>query len=272
MRLSSLLLSLVLHIALVGAGILIPMGARHIRIDLERPVYEVKLVNLPKAAPAPAKKPAAKAAAPQPKAAAAPVKKEVVKPAPKPQPKPEAKTVSPKKEQPKPKPAPEKKPPPKPKPAPEKTPEQILAEALGEVRKSTPQPARPEQQPEEDARALALASAQEEAERPASPGSGVDVSEYTQEQLAAGYSTVVGSEIKANWRFPPINQENLVAEVEVRVGPDGNLFDSRIVQSSGREDFDSSILRAIESTEQVRPLPPYLKVDKFRITFRPESG
>ncbi len=86
------------------------------------------------------------------------------------------------------------------------------------------------------------------------------------EQRQKLYASLVEQRIKQNWRFPPISGEsNLVAEVRVRIGPDGAIEDYTLMRRSGRGDFDDSVLGAIEDTSTL-PQPPR-DLETISITF-----
>lgn len=223
-------------------------------------------------------------AKPEPKQVAQPVMQaekqpmqssvEPVKPARKPEPKPEAKPISEKtkekkvvvkkKEKPEPekkteplkkpekkaepKPEPKPVPKPKPEPKPKKTSDELLADALSDVKQGV--------QAEDDQVAAQLddelaALRQEQGGEiyshggtPGGAGSG----------LAEVYAMIVASAIKENWRYPSFaGDANLLASVELTIGDDGTIVSSEILESSGNIEFDNSTLRAIRETERVEP-------------------
>jgi len=60
--------------------------------------------------------------------------------------------------------------------------------------------------------------------------------------------------IKSNWSFPPLDDENPVAVIELTVKNNGAILKTRIIQRSGNERFDESVLMAIKRSD---PLPPF---------------
>lgn len=281
-------LSLFLHVAVVGLGLMQWSHSRPLHVRLDQPVaYQVDLVRLDPPAPGPARS-ATTAPAPQaapeaqskPKPAPAPAKP--VPPAPKPkaaveipeQPKPEAKPAKP---APKPEPEPEPEPEPQPakpkppkaapkqptKPAPparkpEPTREQILAEALGAAQQDVSRRA-------PDEREQALASLRQGAVAQESGGGASEG--RAAGGLVAVYAQMVEAQIKAHWRYPQAGaRQNLVAMVEIQLDRKGRVLGTRVVRSSGRPDFDASAERAVEETRQL-PAPPRDDLRRIQITF-----
>ena len=81
------------------------------------------------------------------------------------------------------------------------------------------------------------------------------------------YAVIAEEYIKRNWRFPRIGgAQNLVVRIEVQIDPTGRITGSRILRTSGREDFDHSALRAIEDTRQL-PEPPSARIRTLIIDF-----
>ena len=276
-------LSVLLHAGVVGLSFVQWPFGKELHVRLDRPmVYHVDLVILappapgrpppkpevkipaqpqkapapPKPAPAPKKEPA-----PVPPKKAVPVPAPVAAPAP-PPPKPEVKIpAQPQKAPapPKPAPAPKKEPAPAPPKKAEPTRDQILAEALGSVRKDVAQRST-------DEREQALAGLRQDA------ATGTGGAEGAPGGVAAGglveiYAQMVESRIKAHWRFPQIaSRPDLSATIEITLGLDGQVQATRVVRSSGRPDFDASTERAVEEAGQLPP-PPRPDLRTLRITF-----
>lgn len=278
MRYFGFLLSFLLHAGLL-AVVVFWADVPDQKLELDRPAYTVDLVQL---APAPPPPPGEKSPSKSDATPAQPIMQaekqpmqssvEPAKPAPKPEPKPEAKPISEKtkekkvvvkkKEKPEPEkkteplkkpekkaePKPEKKTEPKPKPKPKKTSDELLADALSDVKQGV--------QAEDDQVAAQLddelaALRQEQGGEiyshggtPGGVGSG----------LAEVYAMIVASAIKENWRYPSFaGDANLLASVELTIGDDGTIVSSEILESSGNIEFDNSTLRAIRETERVEP-------------------
>ncbi len=69
------------------------------------------------------------------------------------------------------------------------------------------------------------------------------------------YGEQVKNRIQKNWRWPGFYKQVLTARVIVTLAADGKITARRLAASSGRADFDSSVLRAIDETKDL-PLPP----------------
>jgi colicin import membrane protein len=85
------------------------------------------------------------------------------------------------------------------------------------------------------------------------PGEGVSTG-----SLADVYGTRVKDAIRPNWRFPRFSNVALVTTVELKVNKAGDILAARVLNGSGRSDFDASVMRAIEETKQLPPLPETL--------------
>lgn len=255
-------LSVLLHAGVVGLSFVHWPFGKELHVRLDRPmVYYVDLVTL--APPAPPRPAPVRQAAPPPaeQARTIPVPAPVAAPAP-PPPKPEVKIpAQPQKAPapPRPAPAPKKKPAPAPPKKAEPTRDQILAEALGSVRKDVAQRST-------DEREQALAGLRQDA------ATGTGGAEGAPRGVAAGglveiYARMVESRIKAHWRFPQIaSRPDLSATIEITLGLDGQVQATRVVRSSGRPDFDASTERAVEEAGQLPP-PPRPDLRTLRITF-----
>lgn len=76
--------------------------------------------------------------------------------------------------------------------------------------------------------------------------------------LADYYGTQVKDAIRPNWRFPRVSATILMATVELRVNQSGEILSARIINGSGRHDYDASVMRAIEETKRLPRLPETL--------------
>ncbi|HDQ39730.1 MAG TPA: cell envelope integrity protein TolA [Desulfonatronum sp.] len=273
-------LSLLLHVGVVGLGLIQWSFSKSLHVRLDRPVvYQVDLVTLAPPAPGkplPAKQTAStvSSAPEQAKPAPAPPQPAAVPPAP--QPKAEVKIP----EQPKKAPAPAKpaerpkeaKPAPAPKQQPAKAPqkkaeptrEQILAEALGAAQKDVAQ------RGTLDEREQALASLRQGV----ASGTGGALGEpggVSAGSLVEVYAQMVESRVKSHWRFPQIGSRlDLSATLEIQLSLDGHVLGSKVIRSSGRPDFDASTERAVEEAGQL-PAPPRPEMRTLRITFNLEE-
>jgi len=219
---------------------------------------------------------------------------------PKPQPpQPEAVKIEPAKkpEPPKPPPKPEPKPPPKPvaekpKPAPEKpAPEKPVAEKPKPAPEKPPQAAKPAGQGPADSDAAAKDAYGAAAERwrakaqsqglggtdggsgpigTGGPGPGGGGQLVGIEFLA--YRQTVINTVKGHWTNV-VASPGLVAAVRFAIGSDGTLGAIRLERSSGNAAYDSSVLRAVQRTQQLPPPPAkYAKeFGEFVIEFHSEE-
>ena len=81
------------------------------------------------------------------------------------------------------------------------------------------------------------------------------------------YAAKVKDRIKRNWRYPAMGQsQDLTATVEVRISDDGQVQKAILIKESGKEDFDTSVLRAVRETENL-PKPPEASLKVLQINF-----
>jgi colicin import membrane protein len=81
------------------------------------------------------------------------------------------------------------------------------------------------------------------------------------------YGSIVEQVIKKNWRYPVFgNDSNLVVVVEVRIDPNGQIADARVVRPSERADYDAAAIKAVRETKELPP-PPSEAVGTLRIKF-----
>ncbi len=270
MRLISILASLVLHATIVLLGVTQVFFPSSKRIDLDKQIYEVNLVQAP-APSKPAKKmPEPKAespSAPEPKKTPAPQpKKTKSAPAPAKKEPAAAKKISAKKApQPKktaPKKAEKAQPKPKPKAAQSQpTPDSVLKDALSDVAQQaedesgeeTMQALRSEV---ESLRASLQQQAGDAAAREGARAGAVEV-----------YAALVEQRVKAQWRYAALgSSRQLRARVVVTISAQGTITGVQLQDASGNEGFDRSVLRAVEDTESLPP-PPGKKLRQISITF-----
>ena len=238
-------------------------------------------------APAPEPEPVAKAEPPKPPP---PPEPEAVKiePAKKPEPpKPPPKPVT----KPEPKPPPPKPVAEKPKPAPEKPAPEKAAEKPKPAPEKPAQAAKPAGQGAADADAAPKDAYGAAADRwrakaqgqglggtdggsgpigTGGPGPGGGGQQVGLEFLA--YRQTVINTVKSHWTNV-IASAGLVAAVRFTIGSDGSLSAIRLERSSGNAAYDSSVLRAVQRTQQLPPPPAkYAKeFDEFVIEFHSEE-
>ncbi len=165
-------------------------------------------------------------------------------PEPKPAPKPEAEIAEDVQKKPPPKPEPPPPPPPPPPPAPAPPPKPA---AVKPPPAPPPKPDRAEQQRLEKLREENLRRMMAEAGGTGEPSSTGNAARDA--GPSAGYAGRIKARIKPNIVFLASIAGNPVAEVEVRVAPDGRIIGRRLLKSSGTPEWDESVLRAIDRTE-----------------------
>ncbi|NLW81353.1 MAG: cell envelope integrity protein TolA [Desulfovibrionales bacterium] len=72
------------------------------------------------------------------------------------------------------------------------------------------------------------------------------------------YASQVVKAIRENWRFPRLSNVVLAATVELRLSRSGEILGSRVLNGSGRPDFDASVKRAVEDTKRLPQVPESL--------------
>jgi colicin import membrane protein len=299
-RTTGFALSLALHAGLVCLAFFNLAGT--LKVDMDKPMYTVDLVSLnPSENPAegetgePAPAPPALAEAPQeqqaaPSAAAIPPPPKAEKAKPEPLVRDDAKAISEKKVEEKKKP--EKKPE-ETKPV-EKKPsrEDLLKDALKDVKKDLAQRDKDQGKVNDalkDIRAKEAKDAKKDAVSgelaalrkstggniftaggtgPGGAGGGKGSGAGgTGSGLMSVYGDIVKQIIKKNWRYPAFGTETNVAVVlEINIDKTGKITGSRVVTPSGKPDFDDSALRAVHET-QTLPSPRTRNLDTLRITF-----
>ncbi len=241
MQFAAFLASTILHLVLIIFSVNYSGISKIKPVDLNREVHMVELVYMAEpqpAPPAPQIPEPAKPEPPRPEPVPEPAEPEVQIPRPDPVPEPE----------PRPEPKPEPKPEPEPEPRPEPDP--------------TPAPPEKKEPTAQERLARELAELRSDVERETS-------TQVPREQagLQEIYAATAERLIKGNWRYPRIGgTQNLVVRVEVEIDQTGRIVRSRVVRSSGREDFDHSALRAIEDTRQL-PEPPTVRIRTLIIDF-----
>lgn len=286
---TSFFLSLSLHAALLALAI-VGVGDR-LKVDMDKPMYTVNLVSLNQsedpaagetgeAAGGPPPQEAQEAAAQAEEARAKPIDLKAEKPKPEPL-KDDGKAISEKKVDEKKKPEPEKKKEPEKKPEEKKkSKEDLLKEALQDVKKdvAASDKAKPKSDaPKKDAVASELAELRKGAggnifttggTGPGGAGGGKGTGAGgTGSGLMSVYGAIVEQAIKKNWRYPVFGADKNVAVVlEIKIDPKGAISSSRVLTPSGKPDFDDSAMRAVVQTEKLPP-PPTRTVDTLRITF-----
>ncbi len=292
--------ALLLHIAI---ALLLAMNWQSEPHIIEQPrAIQATLISQPPAKSAPASGKSAVRPTPPEQIKPEPPKPQPKPEPPKPEPKPEPVKPQPKPEPPKPQPKAElPKPPPKPEPVkpqpkaeppkPQSKPEPPKAQPKQESPKT---PAKPDTAPkpvDDRQKALAdLANAlknEESKHAPAAapataaapgkvdqPIAGNSADAKADDKDIAKYKALITREIQQNWNRPPGTRPDMKVELEIRLGPGGELLTARVVQTSGNEAFDRSALQAVNRISTF-PVPEEPRLfEHFRtlnLVFKPED-
>jgi len=95
--------------------------------------------------------------------------------------------------------------------------------------------------------------------------------------LVSQYAAIIQQLIERNWVIPPDARNGMVAVVEIRMTPVGDITSSTITRSSGSAVFDRSVIQAIDRVErfpELRDLPIAVFERNFRVftlNFAPEE-
>jgi colicin import membrane protein len=136
----------------------------------------------------------------------------------------------------------------------------VVSQALQEIQKSVAS----QNKGDKDIVTQELASLRRSLQEKSKRRSGGQQGNY---RLAEIYGRLVEKQIKDNWRFPLFGTESsLQAVVEVHINAKGGIEDFRMLRTSGRDDFDTSVLRAVEETKSLPP-PPREDLHAIQITF-----
>lgn len=83
------------------------------------------------------------------------------------------------------------------------------------------------------------------------------------------YTPAITAIIKKNWTFPGMaDRSGLVVVVRVTLSTIGEITAASIEKTSGRADFDASVLAAIQRSNGQLPPPPNSSLQDLRLTFR----
>ena len=114
---------------------------------------------------------------------------------------------------------------------PQKSADDVLREALGELKGQTPDP---------------------DSTDPKGTGPGGKGGDGI--GLLGSYQDSLRSRIWLNWEAPPnINRQNATVRVRIRIARDGTILEAEIVESSNNTGFNGSVLKAIRDTQKVEP-------------------
>jgi TonB family protein len=70
----------------------------------------------------------------------------------------------------------------------------------------------------------------------------------------------VFNKVQSAWVLPHYYEQNrLMAVVEITIRADGRIVNIQFEKKSGNEEFDRSVMRAIQKANPLPPLPPGIK-------------
>lgn len=91
----------------------------------------------------------------------------------------------------------------------------------------------------------------------------------------AQYRAAIRQKVSRNWIKPAASATGLSADVLVRVSPNGDVIDARVVRSSGDQVFDRSVVNAVLKASPL-PIPPqrqyYDFIREFKFEFEPGAS
>ena len=292
----SWLISVLLHCSLLI--FLLVGGALAPKIDIPPPSYQVDLISLAeqggREGPIVPKDVSGSKPTTAPDAGAAKPAAEVKPPASNAVQVPDKVPDKPKEDKPK-----EEKPKVEEKPKPEEKPKEDKPKVEEKPKEEKPKEEKPQpQKPQKDPVADALSAAQKSADkndRPRAAGGDQDIADAistlrnqeSQNTLSGGgegagegagygggvgidatYTTVITAIIRKNWTFPGMaDRSNLMAVVRVTLSPTGEVTNARIEKSSGRADFDASVLAAVQRSNGQLPPPPNPSLQDLQLNF-----
>ena len=88
---------------------------------------------------------------------------------------------------------------------------------------------------------------------------------------SGSYAGRVSARIKPNIVFTDEIAGNPVAEVYVRLAPNGSILSRKLTQSSGVKSWDDAVLKAIDKTEKLPPDTDGRVPPDGTISFRPKD-
>ena len=99
----------------------------------------------------------------------------------------------------------------------------------------------------------------------------------TETNLVSQYAAIIQQLIERNWVIPPNARNGMLAVVEIRMTPVGDIISHKVIRSSGDVVFDRSVEQAIDRVEsfpELRDLPIAVFERNFRVftlNFAPED-
>jgi len=95
--------------------------------------------------------------------------------------------------------------------------------------------------------------------------------------IVAEYAGIIKRIISQNWQIPPSARNGMMTEVRLQLVPTGEVVAANIIQSSGNDVFDRSVLQAVERADRFTELQDLgntvfeRNFRTFTLVFRPED-
>ena len=95
--------------------------------------------------------------------------------------------------------------------------------------------------------------------------------------IVAEYAGIIKRVISQNWQIPPSARNGMMTEVRLQLVPTGEVVAVNIIQSSGNDVFDRSVLQAVERADRFSELQDLdnavfeRNFRTFTLVFRPED-
>jgi colicin import membrane protein len=134
-----------------------------------------------------------------------------------------------------------------------------------------------ERQREADRQRQAQEQAAADAARSAAAAAANAQAQGVEQQMVAQYAAIIRDLVSQAWSRSPDAKNGMVAIVQIRLTPTGEIVSSQIVQGSGSAAFDRSVQQAVDrvgniSELQDMPTPIFERYFRnFNLEFRPED-
>ncbi len=98
-----------------------------------------------------------------------------------------------------------------------------------------------------------------------------------EQQMVSQYVAIITDLVSGAWNRPPSARNGMVARVQIRLTPTGEIISRDIVRSSGDDAFDRSVLQALDRVgnfSELKDMPTAIFERNFRnfqLEFRPED-
>jgi TonB family protein len=94
---------------------------------------------------------------------------------------------------------------------------------------------------------------------------GSSLSGEVKKELETTYFDALLEKVREHWELPTwLLEKNLIAQASIKIAADGRILKIQLVKSSGNEQFDQEVKRAIQLANPLPPPPSELNTDSFR--------